>query len=207
MGGGDPIPVPPGLYLTSAEFAHTFEGWFKGDPEFEIHILGPAAVGDTKNLSSFQCIGEHAGGSYGWDMNQTTWQGKQLLFSNQQIEAYRAVHGTTPWTVLVLEDDDTACQIKTDNDRAEKLLAAIGAFTADMKGLEITFSGGERIVRGARSGFKLLGALYSFITTADDIVGLALDDKVTGRYRATSNWTVFDDVIYTNGHLKLEVVN
>ena len=51
----DPIPPPPlpappppkppaGLYMTYAHFVQDFEGWFKGDPEFEIHILGQAGT-------------------------------------------------------------------------------------------------------------------------------------------------------------------
>ena len=49
----------------------------KGDPEYEIHIMGPAAKGDNTNLVSFQCIGEHAAGEYAWDTNEKTWTGQQ----------------------------------------------------------------------------------------------------------------------------------
>src|SRR5439155_2189423 len=30
----------PGLYMTYSKFNSTFEGWLKGAPEFEVHILG-----------------------------------------------------------------------------------------------------------------------------------------------------------------------
>jgi hypothetical protein len=39
-GGTGSATATPGLYLTRTAFGETFEGWFKGDPEFEVHILG-----------------------------------------------------------------------------------------------------------------------------------------------------------------------
>ena len=63
-----PPPTPPaGLYMTSAHFVDDFEGWLKGDPEYEIHILGQS--GSSDSLTSYQCAGEHAGGSYAFDQN------------------------------------------------------------------------------------------------------------------------------------------
>ena len=59
-GGGYVVPPTPGLYLTRAEFIESFESWLKGDPEYEVHIMGPAAKGDNTNLVSFQCIGEYS---------------------------------------------------------------------------------------------------------------------------------------------------
>ena len=120
------IPPTPGLYMTKAEFVESFESWLKGDPEYEIHIMGPAAKGDNTNLVSFQCIGEHAPSPYSWDTNQKTWTGSQLLFSKAQIDAMALAHKNVPFTIMAYEDDDTACQIKTDADRASKLFAAIG---------------------------------------------------------------------------------
>jgi glutathione peroxidase-family protein len=73
--------------MSRAEFTESFESWMKGDPEYEIHIMGPAAKGDNTNLVSFQCIGEHAGGEYSWDTNEKAWTGSQLLFSKAQIDA------------------------------------------------------------------------------------------------------------------------
>ena len=67
-GGGYVLPPTPGLYMTKAEFVESFESWLKGDPEYEIHIMGPAAKGDNTNLVSFQCIGEHAPSPYSWDL-------------------------------------------------------------------------------------------------------------------------------------------
>ncbi|HEY2824026.1 MAG TPA: hypothetical protein VGI83_00620, partial [Gemmatimonadales bacterium] len=41
-GGGSPPPPPTGLFMTASHIPDVgqFEGWLKGDPEFEVHILG-----------------------------------------------------------------------------------------------------------------------------------------------------------------------
>lgn len=201
-------PPTPGLYLTRAEFVSEFEGWLKGSPEFEIHIMGPASPGDTKVIASYQCIGEHAGGAYAWDMNSKSWTGTQLLFTNTQMDAFAATYAGQPFSIMAYEDDDGACRIKTDSDRAQKLFAAVGPAVADWTAAigkkDDLLANLPRIVKGAKSGYSLLTALYSFLTTADDIIGVAVEDAVTGRYRAGTNWTVLGDKVVTNGWLKLE---
>ena len=46
---------------TASHFAGKFEGWLKGSPEYEIHILGQSGTSDS--LTSYQCAGEHAAGA------------------------------------------------------------------------------------------------------------------------------------------------
>jgi hypothetical protein len=47
-GGGTTAPSPPpGLYMTYSHFVQDFEGWLKGDPEFEFHILGQSGISDS----------------------------------------------------------------------------------------------------------------------------------------------------------------
>ena len=67
------------------------------------------------------------------------------------------------------------------------------------------FANLPRILKAAKSGYALLTALYSFLTTADDIIGIAVEDATTGRYRAGTNWTVLGENVVTNGWLKLEM--
>jgi hypothetical protein len=206
--GGYVAPPTPGLYLTRADFVSEFEGWLKGNPEYEIHIMGPAAPGDTKVIASYQCIGEHAGGAYAWDMNSKSWTGSQLLFSNTQMDAFAATYGGQPFSIMVYEDDDGACRIRTDADRAQKLFAAIGPAVADWTAAigkkDDLLANAPRIVKAAKSAYSVLTALYSFITSADDIIGLSIEDAVSGRYRAGTNWTVLNDKVGANGWLKLE---
>ncbi len=69
--------------MTSAHFVEDFEGWLKGSPEYEIHILGQSGASDS--LTSYQCAGEHAGGLYAFDQNNLDWTGNVLLFTQSQL--------------------------------------------------------------------------------------------------------------------------
>lgn len=199
----------PGLYMTYAQYSQDFEGWLKGSPEFEIHIMGPAQPGDTSNLASFQCVGEHAAGSYAWDMNDLTWSGSQLLFSNAQMDAFTAAYPGRAFVVFAVEDDDTACGIRTDSDRGNALLKAIGQAYQDYKGAKdvkvLSINGVTRILQAARSGSTFLSSLYSFLKSNDDIVGVAVADSVRGRYSSLTNWTVLDKSLNTTAAFKLEI--
>jgi hypothetical protein len=199
--GGYVVPPDPGLYMTRAEFVDSFEGWLKGDPEYELHIMGPAAKGDNTNLISFQCIGEHAAGPYSWDTNAKTWSGSQLLFSKAQIDAMNVAYNSVPFTIMAYEDDDTACRIKTDADRASKLFAAVSVFIGQWKSAKD--AAGK--LEAAPSLFKILAAIYSFLTSADDIIGVIVADAVTGRYHTGTNWTALNDRTNSNGWFKLEM--
>ena len=207
-GGGYVVPPTPGLYLTRAEFVSEFEGWLKGSPEFEIHIMGPASAGDAKVISSYQCIGEHAGGAYAWDMNSKSWTGAQLLFSNTQLDAFNVTFTGQPFSIMAYEDDDGACKIRTDADRAQKLFAAVGPAVADWTAAigkkDDLLASAPRILKAAKSAYSVLTALYSFLTSADDIIGVGVEDAATGRYRAGTNWTMLNDKVAANGWLKLE---
>lgn len=200
-GGGYVTPPTPGLYMSRIEFTGSFESWLKGDPEYEVHIMGPASKGDSENLSSFQCIGEHAASPYSWDTNEKTWTGSQLLFSKAQIDAMAVAHKDVPFTIMAYEDDDAACQIKTNADRASALFKAVSTVVGQWKSAK----GVNGKLEAAPSLFKLIAAIYSFLTTADDIIGLAVSDAVTGRYHSGTNWTVMNDKAGPNGWVQLEM--
>ena len=85
-GGGwvpPPPPTVPGLYLTKAHFVDDFEGWLKGGPEFEVHILGQK--GQTDSLTDYQCAGEKQPAPYYFDQNALDWSGSVMLFSKVQL--------------------------------------------------------------------------------------------------------------------------
>lgn len=211
-GGGTITPnvtAVPGLYMTYAQYSQDFEGWLKGSPEFEIHIMGPAEPGDTTNLASFQCVGEHAAGSYAWDMNDLTWSGSQLLFSNAQMDAFSAAYPGRAFVIFAVEDDDTACGIRTDSDRGNALLKALNDAYASYKAAKdvkvLSINGATRILQAARSGSTFLSSLYSFLKSNDDIVGVAVADSVRGRYSPLTNWTALDKSLNATAAFKLEI--
>ena len=107
--------------MKHAHFVSDFEGWPKGNPEFEIHILGQA--GTTDSLQSYSCAGERASGTYyQFNMDDDDWTGSVLLLSDLQINAYRTNHPNQNFRVFAVEDDDTACEIRTDPSRFSTLI-------------------------------------------------------------------------------------
>jgi hypothetical protein len=202
-GPGQYLPPAPGLYLTYAHFTSTFEGWLKGDPEFEIHILGQQ--GTTDSLTSYQCAGEKAGMPYYFDQNQLDWTGSVMLFSQAQLDGYRAAHPSQNFRIVVWEDDDTACGIRTDADRFKQFENQLVVAYNTIVGAKDTVSGLTRIVKGASSIFSLISKAYSLITTQDDLVGNAIQDDITGEQHPGANWTVKGENNVTNGWLKLEM--
>ena len=202
---GGPIPPPtPGLYMTKAHFVQDFEGWFKGGPEYEIHILGQAGASDS--LTDYQCAGEPAVGYYRFDQNSLDWSGQVLLFSQTQLNNYKAAHPTQNFRIIALEDDDTGCVIKFDTNRFKNLLATLQSQYPNLTGSKDTTSSTlGKFVKRANALQKILRAAYSFITTQDDLIGNAVEDVVVGQFYAGANWIVKGENNVTNGWIKLEM--
>jgi hypothetical protein len=193
---------PPGLYMTYAHFVQDFEGWFKGSPEFEVHILGQS--GATDSLKDYQCAGQPAGGYYGFDQNSLDWSGSVLLFSQDQLNSYKAAHPNQNFRIIALEDDDTGCVIKFDGNRFKNLLAELQAAYPNLTGgKDTTSSTLVKIVKRANALQKLLSKAYSFITTQDDLIGNAVEGVVTGQVYPGANWIVKGNNNVTNGWIKL----
>jgi hypothetical protein len=203
-GGGGTIPPPTGLFMTYAHFVQDFEGWFKGSPEFEVHILGQS--GATDSLRDYQCAGQAAGGYYSFDQNSLDWRGLVLLFSQAQLNSYRTAHPNQNFRVIALEDDDTGCVIKFDSNRFSNMVATIQTQYPNLTGAKDTTSSGlVKYVKRANALQKILSAVYSFITTQDDLIGNAIEDVVVGQFFAGANWVVKGESNKTNGWLKLEM--
>ncbi len=201
--GGGSSP-PPGLYMTTSHFVQSFEGWLKGRPEFEIHILGQS--GQTDSLTSYQCAGEHAAGYYAFDQNNLDWSGNVLLFSQQQLDSYKSQHPNQNFRILALEDDDGACAIRLDNNRFKTFITVLqNQYPNVTGGKDTTTAGLGKIVKRANALQKILRAAYSFLTTQDDLIGNAVEDVVAGQFYAGANWVVKGENNATNGWLKLQM--
>jgi len=187
--------------MTAASFVGTFEGWLKGDPEFEVHILGQA--GTTDSLKDYQCAGQKQAVPYYFDQNATTWTGNVLLISQTQINSYKQQHPGQSFRVVVIEDDDTACQIKLDADRFKTMINTIDTYYRALTGGRDTTTGLARYWNRASAFQKILQAVWSFITTQDEFVGTAVQDAVAGEYKTGYNWIVKGENNITNGALKL----
>ncbi len=203
-----PPPVPPpsppsGLFMTYAHFVQDFEGWFKGNSEYEIHILGQGGASDS--LTDYQCAGEPAGGYYRFDQNSLTWSGQVLLFSQTQLNSYKTAHPNQNLRIIALEDDDTGCKIKFDSNRFKNLQTVLQAAYPDLTGSKDTTGSLGKWVKRANALQKILKAAYSFITTQDDLIGNAVEDVVVGQFYPGANWIVKGENNVTNGWIKLEM--
>ncbi|HTL05755.1 MAG TPA: hypothetical protein VL241_08420, partial [Gemmatimonadales bacterium] len=201
-GGTTSGTVPAGLYMTYAHVNSTFESWLKGAPEFEVHILGQD--GTTGAMKTYQCAGESAGAPYQYNQDELDWRGSVMLFSQAQLDAYKAEHPGQALKVLVLEDDDTRCVIKTDSARIAKLFSQILTTYGTLVGGRDTLIS-VRTFRKAQSLFKLLTLTWSLFQSQDDIVGTAIEDSVAGEYSSGANWIIKGDNTVTYGALKLEM--
>ena len=196
-----PPPVAPGLYLSKAHFVDDFEGWLKGGPEFEVHILGQK--GQTDSLTDYQCAGEKQPAPYYFDQNALDWGGSVMLFSKVQLDAYNAAHPGQNIRVFVVEDDDTACQIKADRNLLNDAIKAVdGAYKAITAGNDSS-SWALKTFKRASAFQKLWAALASLINTNDELVGNAVEDAVVGISYPGYNWIVKGQNNATNGWITL----
>ena len=203
-GSGDPQPPPPpppGLYMTKSHFQQDFEGWLKGSPEFEVHILGQK--GQTDSLTDYQCAGEHAGGPYTFDQNNLDWSGRVLLFSKNQLDQYNAAHANQNLRVFIVEDDDTACQIKTDTDRFQRLITYVDSLYNRLTSGNDSSTVFRKYYAYARTGYNIWKALAAFFKSNDELVGTAVDDDIVGAFYPGYNWFVKGDNNITNGWINL----
>jgi hypothetical protein len=193
-----------GSHNAEAQPTQDFEGWFKGDPEFEVHILGQS--GATDSLKDYQCAGGAAGGYYHFDQNNLDWTGSVLLFTQAQLNSYKTAHPSQNFRIVALEDDDTGCVIKFDSDRFKSMLTTIQTQYPNLTGTKDTTSSTlMKYVKRANALQKILSAAYSFITTKDDLIGNAIEDVVVGQSYPGANWIVKGENNVTNGWLKLEM--
>ncbi|HMU61620.1 MAG TPA: hypothetical protein PKA66_07550 [Gemmatimonadales bacterium] len=208
-GGSGGSPPAPALYLTRAQFVDTFEGWLKGNPEFELHVLGPAAPGDTSSMVSYQCVGEHAPTGYYWDMNAKSWSGSAKVFAQAQMDALEQSYPGRSYLVMALEDDDGACDIKMGQDRVADLFTALKNAYQSYIGVKdvkvVSINGVTRIIVAAKSGARLISSLASIIKTNDDLIGIAVADSVIGRTSSVGQWAVLEGNSKVNGWLNLEM--
>ena len=198
-----PPPPTPGLYLTKTHFVDDFEGWLKGAPEFEVHILGQK--GQTDSLTDYQCAGEKQPAPYAFDQNGLDWSGSVMLFGKTQLDAYNAAHPGQNVRVFVVEDDDTACEIKANRDLLGNLLKSVdGAYKTVTAGNDSSTTA-QKAFKRASAFQKLWAAIAAFFNTNDELVGTAVASEVVGVSYAGFNWIVKGAGNGTNGWINLEM--
>lgn len=195
-GGTTSAPVgAPGLLLTQSHFDDYYESWIKGKPEFEYHVYG---VGDSGEAVQLACTGEHAGGAYAWDQNDLDWGGSTMLLAESDRAAYETRHPGAPVRIVAYEDDDEACVPRVDANRVGTLLSSVDAAYKSVTSGKVEpwlFRG----IKAAPSVFALFRAIRNVITTADDLIGTAVESSVAGSSPSGANWVVKTDGTRTTG--------
>jgi len=135
--------------------------------------------------------------------NDLDWSGQVLLFSKTQLNAYNAAHPQQNLRVFIVEDDDTACQIKTDEGRAERLFQVIDSVYRDLAAGNDSSDVVKRAYKYAKGAKNLWQAITSFFKTNDDLVGNAVEDDIVGITYPGYNWFVKGDNNVTNGWINL----
>ena len=188
--------------MTASHLLETHEGWIKGAPEIEVHLLGQAGRGDS--LTSYACAGEPAAGYYRFDQNGLDWSGSVLLISQTQLESYRRGHPNQNLRVFFVEDDDGPCQIRTDPARFSKLVRSVEAAYPHLTGGRDSTSGGlQKFWKRANAIQQIIRALASVIKTDDELIGNAVESAVVGESHPNSNWIIKGESNRTNGWVRL----
>lgn len=194
--GGTPIyppgDQPPGsgtplaLHMTYFSVNKDFEGWLKGSPEYEVHVMAPVSKTDTTHYRTLYCTGEKSV-NY-WDNNNDTWRGDVVLMTGYQIDAYHQAFPNNNYSILALEDDDTQCEIKVEQDRSAALIAAVSQLYRDYKATKDTLGINGKTLTAARSAYAFFTAVANFFKTNDDMIGIAVANSVSGFYSPDAQW-------------------
>lgn len=204
-GGGGSVTPPAGLYMRKAHVAGDFEGWLKGSPEYEVHVLGQ--LGQSDSLKDYACAGEHAVDGFRiYDQNDADWTGDVLLFTQPEIDAYKTQHPGQGVRVFMVEDDDTPCVIKADNTSLNRLLSTVDdAYKLYTAGKDQKTTVGK-VWLFAQLVRKIWTYAAGLIKTNDDLVGNAIDANVVGDLTHVGyNWILKGDQNATTGWVDLEM--
>ena len=200
-GGGGTTTKPGGLYMTYSYVSNDGEAWTKGNPEIEVHIHGPNG-GDKTYGADLACAGEKQTDYYrNFNQDSKTWSGEVLLFNQQQITDYVTKYGDQGFNVMMWEDDDTACTIKTDKD----MTSVLGGIAAALGAAAVVIKKDPTWGDWVKAAGLFVGAVYasaSWLKSNDDFLGAApqlqLNATRTDLYTSgsTSNGYIYTSLKY-----------
>jgi hypothetical protein len=189
-GGGGPVtgPETPSLRLTYFSVNKDFEGWLKGAPEYEVHVMAPKSQTDTINYRTLYCAGERSSTRY-WNNDEATWRGSVILMSWAEIQAFHAAYPNNNYSVMAIEDDDGPCEIRVDRDLLGEVVGAASRAYGDYKAARDEPGITGRELKAGKSGYDFLSAVANFFQTNDEIIGIAVANTVSGYYHAEAEWS------------------
>ncbi len=188
-GGTNP---PPGLYLTLSQPYDVQESWIRGDPEIEVHVIEGFSQSNINNYlpdteyTSVCQAGQYNSVPYSrrFDQNDTSWWGRVMILSQDQLEDFPVDPDNpdvTPraLTVVLWEDDDKPCELVTALDLQSEFVDFALAGLAIFGGLivddapNIYNNDYVGLAVGLGIGYVLIDRGLNLLATNDDLVGIA----------------------------------
>jgi hypothetical protein len=173
-GGGGGSSLPQGIYMEYSVVFNDGEGWLKGAPEIEVHLHGPND--NTREGKDLSCSGESRSGLRYFNQDHGTWSGRVLLYSQSELDELRYLNGGNDpeFHILMWEDDDTRCVIKTDKDRLINALlatsASLGVNASKAAAVAIGCPACAPVLVGVNLALQAFHTA-SWLKTADDYLG------------------------------------
>ena len=205
--GGTGLPQPsdgpPSLRMTYFSVNKDFEGWLKGAPEYEVHVMAPVSATDTIHYRTLYCIGEHS--SKYWNNDNDSWTGDVVLMSPAELYAYHSTFPQNNYSILAVEDDDTSCEIRVDRDRLSAMIAAVSTAYANYKGARDSLGLNQKTINAARAAYNLIVQIANWFKTNDDMIGIAVANSITGVYSPNADWSWIGESANRYGFVRLEL--
>ena len=175
---GGSTSIPPGLYLEFSRIVDAKEPWTRGDPEIEVHIHGPTSTAAPTYGDNLSCSGEHAA-DYRKVFNQDGgfWEGRVLLFSNEETLAYVSKF-KEGFHVIFWEDDNEPCALRYDSNTLVSLMQST-AGAAGTVAVKLIPGAPWYVVAGLFVA-QLFSNAGSWLLTNDDYLGVAVDQRQFG---------------------------
>lgn len=200
-GGGSPLGLPAGLYITFQRLVDMGEPWTLGAPEIEVHVHGPPAPGMSQYGADLACSGDRVSFPRGFNQDNAFWNGDALVFDQNQINNYNAIQ-QNGFNVSVWEDDNNKCETKQESfnlaQRWQQIATTAGGYAA------VTAATGVGPTLVAAGTF--VAAVYqslTFLWTNDDFLGTYVNAAAIGASYADANHVLFRDGGAINGRAML----
>lgn len=114
-GGGESAIRYPHLFATNIHLDDLHEGWMRGSPEIEIHLIGPDSSGTF--VRTYACAGEHQSGVKHFDMDDHDFTGTVEVAGHSDMNA-PILGSDSSLAIGIWEDDDSTCIVKDHGDLA-----------------------------------------------------------------------------------------
>ena len=194
VGSGTTSTIPPGIYLEFSRLIDEKEPWVRGDPEIEVHIQGPYMGGPPTYAEDLSCSGEHPYDSRKYfDQNGNFWSGRVLLFDESEVLAFTQKFGNG-FHVMFWEDDNQPCTLKLDTNSLTALLQSTAQATTTVA-IKVLPGANWVIVAAAFLGSFFSNA-GSWLTTNDDFLGVAVDQRSAGYYYPDNTHVIMDGTTF-----------